>query len=104
MLKAEGRLNIGWYYVTRQAYNRSNLFLLPIFFMPQQSRYNNNDVETIMNEVLLVLEKHQAKKDLSLMVLGNVISHILNHQVVPSERAKLANTFSRILQKTVTDE
>ena len=72
--------------------------------MPQQSRYTDNNVETIMNEILLVLEKHNANKDLSLMVLGNVVSHIFNQHVAAEQRAELAKTFSAILQKTLNEK
>jgi uncharacterized protein YejL (UPF0352 family) len=72
--------------------------------MPQNSRYDNNDIETMMNEILLVLEKRDANLDLSLMVLGNVISHILNSNVPAAQREQLAQTFSSILQKTLIQE
>jgi len=44
--------------------------------MPQQSRYSNDEFETLMNNVILTLEEGGANRDLSLMVLGNVITHI----------------------------
>ena len=50
--------------------------------MPQQSRYSNDEFETLMNNVILTLEEGGANRDLSLMVLGNVITHILNTQVL----------------------
>ena len=49
--------------------------------MPQQSRYSDAEFERLMNDVIMVLEKHGASRDLSLMVLGNVISHIFEHQI-----------------------
>ena len=70
--------------------------------MPQTSRYNNDEIETMMNDILLVLEKHEANLDLSLMVLGNVLSHIISHNVPAEQRSKLVETFSSILQKTLT--
>lgn len=38
--------------------------------MPQQSRYSNAEFEALMNEIILTLEKNQADRDLSLMVLA----------------------------------
>ena len=50
--------------------------------MPQQSQYNDAQFEVILNDVLACLEKHQATRDLSLMVLGNAVTHIFSHQVL----------------------
>ncbi|MFC3095542.1 DUF1414 domain-containing protein [Alteromonas sediminis] len=72
--------------------------------MPQKSKYTNDDVERIMNEILVVLESNKANKDLSLMVLGNVVSHVFNQHVAPAQRAELAQAFSAILQKTLDKE
>ena len=51
--------------------------------MPQNSRYTNAEFETLMNKVILTLEENDAGRDLSLLVLGNVITHILQTQVSP---------------------
>lgn len=69
--------------------------------MPQKSRYDNAEIETIMNDILLVLEKHKANHDLSLMVLGNVTSHVFNHAISKENREALAETFTNILQKSI---
>ena len=69
--------------------------------MPQQSRYNNDEFEALMNNVILKLEEAGANRDLSLMVLGNVITHILNTQVAPENREKMASQFADVLKKSV---
>lgn len=69
--------------------------------MPQNSRYTNDEFEALMNEVILTLEKNQADRDLSLMVLGNVITHILNNQVAPENREAMADQFANVLKKSV---
>ena len=70
--------------------------------MPQTSRFNNNEIETIMNEILIVLENHNADKDLSLIALGNVLSHIFNHSVHAEHKRELVETFSNVLRKSVS--
>ncbi|GEA11167.1 DUF1414 domain-containing protein [Alteromonas sp. KUL49] len=69
--------------------------------MPQNSRYSNTDFEALMNEVILTLEKQDADRDLSLMVLGNVITHILNTQVAEKDREAMATQFANVLVKSV---
>ena len=69
--------------------------------MPQQSRYTNDQFEALMNDVILTLEKNEADRDLSLMVLGNVITHILNTQVAPENRETMAEQFANVLKKSV---
>tara|TARA_E500000331_G_C17096789_1_gene643561 strand:- start:114 stop:422 length:309 start_codon:yes stop_codon:yes gene_type:complete len=69
--------------------------------MPQQSRYQTADFEKIMNQVLSTLEEHDADRDLSLMVLGNAITHIFNTQVKPADRAAMAEKFAGVLVKSI---
>lgn len=69
--------------------------------MPQQSRYTNDEFEALMNKVILTLEEGGANRDLSLMVLGNVITHILNTQVSPEKREAMATQFADVLKKSV---
>ena len=53
--------------------------------MPQISRYSDEHVEQLLNEMLNVLEKHKAPTDLSLMVLGNMVTNLINkHRTGPA--------------------
>ena len=69
--------------------------------MPQQSRYQNADFEALMNKVIQTLDDNQADRDLSLMVLGNVITHIFQTQVKPADRAAMAEKFAGVLVKSI---
>ncbi|MFS1704111.1 DUF1414 domain-containing protein [Alteromonas sp. AMM-1] len=69
--------------------------------MPQQSRYSDADFERLMNEIIMVLEKEGAGRDLSLMVLGNVITHIFEQQVAPHQRRAMVEQFTKVLTKSV---
>ncbi|WP_218311058.1 DUF1414 domain-containing protein [Alteromonas antoniana] len=69
--------------------------------MPQKSRYTDADFEALMNKVIMTLEENQANRDLSLMVLGNVVTHIFNTQVAPENREAMVNQFADVLKKSV---
>lgn len=69
--------------------------------MPQQSRYQNAEFEALMNKVIMTLEENQAGRDLSLMVLGNVITHIFETQVKPEDRQAMAEKFASVLVKSI---
>jgi uncharacterized protein len=69
--------------------------------MAIQSKYTNTQVETIIAELLAVLNKHQAPTDLSLMVLGNCVSHLLQTKVPDASRAQVAEQFAKALARSV---
>ncbi|MCE9684887.1 YejL family protein [Shewanella sp. AS16] len=69
--------------------------------MAIQSKYSNTQVESLIAELLAVLEKHQAPTDLSLMVLGNCISHLLQTKVPDASRQAVAEQFAKALAQSV---
>ncbi|MGS0639928.1 YejL family protein [Citrobacter sp. VF227] len=72
--------------------------------MPQISRYSDEHVEQLLNEMLNVLEKHKAPTDLSLMVLGNMVTNLINTSIAPAQRQAIANSLARALQSSVNDD
>ena len=72
--------------------------------MPQISRYSDEHVEQLLNEMLNVLEKHKAPTDLSLMVLGNMVTNLINTSIAPAQRQSIANSFARALQSSINDD
>lgn len=69
--------------------------------MPQQSKYSNTQFEALLSEVCAVFEKQDVTADLSLMVLGNAVTHLLQTRVPESMRADMAEKFCQALQKSV---
>lgn len=69
--------------------------------MPQQSRYTDAEFESLMHDLIVVLEKHQAGRDLSLMALGNVITNIFDQQVSDELRPQMAEQFTQVLLKSI---
>lgn len=71
--------------------------------MPIQSNYSDQQVETLLAELLAVLERHKTGTNLSLVVLGNMITHLINAQIAPSQRKMIAASFADALVKSIND-
>ncbi len=69
--------------------------------MPIVSKYSNERVEKIIQDLIDVLVNEEASTDLALMCLGNTISTIINNQVPESQREKMAKTFADALTQSV---
>ena len=69
--------------------------------MAIQSKYSNEELEKLLNEILLLLEQRNTPVDLSLMVLGNATTEILNRNVPAEHRARLAEQFATALRKSI---
>ncbi|WP_166424812.1 DUF1414 domain-containing protein [Paraglaciecola sp. 20A4] len=69
--------------------------------MPQNSKYSDSQFEDVMHDIIIALEKHQTSRDLSLMVLGNVITNIFMQQVNASQRSEMADKFTQVLLKSI---
>ena len=68
------------------------------------SRYSDEQVEQLLAELLNVLEKHKAPTDLSLMVLGNMVTNLINTSIAPAQRQAIANSFARALQSSINED
>ncbi len=72
--------------------------------MPQSSRYSDQRVEKLLAQMAQILEKDKAPTDLSLMVLGNMVTNLINTSVSPAQRRSLAKSFAEALQSSVRDD
>ncbi|MDU2880120.1 MAG: YejL family protein [Enterobacter sp.] len=72
--------------------------------MPQHSRYSDEHVEQLLSELVNVLEKHKTPTDLSLMVLGNMVTNLINASVAPAQRQAIAKSFAQALQSSVSND
>ena len=72
--------------------------------MPQKSRYSDEKVEQILNEMIETLERHQVPVDLSLMVLGNMVTNVINSSIAPAQRKVIARSFADALLSSVKEE
>ena len=62
--------------------------------MAIQSKYQDKQIDAILNDMIAVLEKHQAPLDLSLIVLGNMTTNLLTGSVGKQQQQVLAQAFS----------
>ncbi|MDM7861021.1 DUF1414 domain-containing protein [Alteromonas sp. ASW11-36] len=69
--------------------------------MPIQSRYSTAQIETVMQAVVDTLNQHGCDRELSLMVLGNTVTTVLNQQFEPAQREAVAQQFCAALQKSL---
>ncbi|AIX51680.1 MULTISPECIES: YejL family protein [Pantoea] len=72
--------------------------------MPQSSRYSDERVEQLLAQLAQILEKDKAPLDLSLMVLGNMVTNLINTDIAPAQRRSLARSFAEALQSSVRDD
>ncbi len=68
--------------------------------MPIVSKYSNERVEKIVQNLLDVLVDDEVSTDLALMCLGNTISTIINNQVPENKRSALTEQFANALKQT----
>ena len=69
--------------------------------MPIVSKYSNERVEKIIQDLYDVLVKESATPDLALMCLGNTITEVLNNQVPEGKRAAVVDNFSSALKQSI---
>ena len=71
--------------------------------MPEKSRYSDEQVEQLLAELVSVLEKHHTPTDLSLMVLGNMVTNLINTSIAPAQRMLIADSFVHALRASIDE-
>ncbi len=69
--------------------------------MPIVSKYSTDQIEKIVNNILEQLRQENVSTELSLMCLGNTISHIINTSVPAAQRPDVANHFGQALKDAI---
>lgn len=70
--------------------------------MASKSKYQDKQLDALLNDLIITLEKHKAPVDLSLMALGNMVTNILVTNVQnPQQREVLADAFSSALKNSL---
>ncbi|MBI6548221.1 DUF1414 domain-containing protein [Xenorhabdus sp. Reich] len=72
--------------------------------MPQSSRYSDEKVEHLLTELVNVFEKNHTPTDLTLMVLGNMVTNLINTSIAPAQRKHIADSFARALQSSINED
>ncbi len=70
--------------------------------MAIQSKYKNEQLDELLKDLFIVLEKHKAPADLSLMALGNMVTNILHNSAKDqAQRERLAEAFAATLKNAL---
>ncbi|MDC9592196.1 YejL family protein [Xenorhabdus sp. IM139775] len=72
--------------------------------MPQSSRYSDEKVEHLLTELVNVFEKDHTPTDLTLMVLGNMVTNLINTSIAPAQRKHIADSFAHALQSSIKED
>jgi len=68
--------------------------------MPIVSKYSNERVEKIIQELMDVLVNESATTDLALMCLGNTITNVIN-KVPEDKQSAIVDNFTRALNQSI---
>ena len=68
--------------------------------MAVTSKYEK-EFDQLLSDLEAVMDKQAAPADLRLMVLGNLATHIINHQIAPGQRKAIADKFAKVLVASV---
>ncbi len=69
--------------------------------MPIVSKYSNERVEKIIQELFDVLVKEKTTPDLALMCLGNTITQVINSQIPEKQRQGIVDNFALALAQSI---
>jgi len=69
--------------------------------MPIVSKYSNERVEKINQELLNVLVSQSITPDLALMCLGNTITDIIQNEVPEKQRQAIVDNFTKALKQSI---
>ncbi|OTA16193.1 hypothetical protein Xvie_02237 [Xenorhabdus vietnamensis] len=72
--------------------------------MPQSSRYSDEKFEHLLTELVSVFEKNHTPTDLTLMVLGNMVTNLINTSIAPEQRKHIADSFVHALQSSINED
>lgn len=68
--------------------------------MPVVSKYSNERVEKIINELMDVLVQNECSPDLALMCLGNTLTNVIK-QIPEQQQQAVVDNFTQALQQSV---
>ncbi len=70
--------------------------------MAIKSKYQDVQLDALVNDLIIALEKHKAPADLSLMALGNLVTNILkNNFQTEAQRHAVADSFASALKNSL---
>jgi len=71
--------------------------------MPIISKYSNEEINNLVEELISVVQKKQIPVDLALIALGNTVSNIIDSNVADKLKGDIAKSFSDALLASIQD-
>lgn len=71
--------------------------------MPIISKYSNEEINNLVEQLLDVVENNKVSVDLALIALGNTVSNIIDGNVKPEVKQQIAQSFADALLNSVKD-
>ena len=69
--------------------------------MPIISKYSNDEINNLVNELLNLGQNKKAPVDLALIALGNTVSNIIDGNVPEQQKKAIAQSFSDALMSSI---
>jgi uncharacterized protein YejL (UPF0352 family) len=72
--------------------------------MPYISKHSTEKLELIVEDLIATLEKHETTTELSLIALGNSLSHLFNTRIELKQRKRLVEKFNQSLTHSISSD
>lgn len=72
-------------------------------FMPIISKYSNEEINNLVDEMLNLIQDKKVPVDLALIALGNSVSNIIDNNVPEQQKKTIAQSFSDALLSSLQD-
>lgn len=69
--------------------------------MPIISKYSNEEINNLVDELLSVIQDKKPSVDLALIALGNTVSNVIDANVPEKAKADIAKSFSEALMASM---
>jgi uncharacterized protein YejL (UPF0352 family) len=69
--------------------------------MPIISKYSNDEINNLVNEIISVIQTNKAPVNLALIALGNTVSNVIDDNVPQKQKVAIAKSFSDALLASI---
>ncbi|GAA0288968.1 DUF1414 domain-containing protein [Psychrosphaera haliotis] len=70
--------------------------------MPIISKYSNDEINNLVEQLLDVVENNKVSVDLALIALGNTVSNIIDDNIKPDIKEQIAKSFADALLNSLS--
>lgn len=69
--------------------------------MPIISKYSNDEINNLVDEILNLVQDKKVPVDLALIALGNTVSNVIDGNIPQAQKAAIAKSFSDALLASI---